>query len=454
MVTSSSASDTEHLQRLCKWVEEAKGAHIGSVQIAKRENDAAGRGLQATQTIKEGGVILRIPSTHLIKGKLVRRIESIADIMRCTEKDKLDERLPDTTTDSAAIILFLLAKICEGEDSFWKPWLDSLPHRFVTLLSADEQRVVDNLDGTPALPFVLQLRSEMREMYDDWFVPYAVRRFPNVYDVAKCTYDAFLYAHAILESRSFRLDEDTVLAPFADMANHAGSASTMCNARVRGWTTEDVPDDIGLELLAKRTCAAGDALCISYGALANWELLVHFGFAEKYNADDSIILQVDAEDVVTPPSSSSPSDEMDIHDDMRRLIVLHVHVKDFDAGFALSLAKPLPSGLVTGARILLSSAEELENGARKDYSSPVSLRNERAVIDWLRSVTEKLAPPDDIITDDDDDDDSGQHEMDEKRLWQFCRIYIESLKSIIHKTNEAITELEMVINRDLDDNEE
>lgn len=448
-------SPSDALTELHDWLQ-ASGALLQNVRVAVDPANPSHRFLQATADIAPDTPFLRLPPTLVITEHTARAAPHVADVLRRTRADDLPARLPDTASDSAAILLFLMGELCRGDKSEWHAWLASLPTRaqLVTPLSvADEDRLSEVLYGTPALPFVQRLRAELREMYDEWFVPYAVRVLPEVYYEATCTYATFAYAHSLLESRAFKIDAHTVLAPFADMANHVRADSMRRNARQRGWALQDSPDDIGLELCTREGAAVkcGDELCITYGSLANWELLVHFGFAlcngneqDEGEDDDGVAVELDG----------GLEEGEDLQTEMKKMIVLQTACGGDDLDFVLRVGDPLPVELVRCARVLLLGADEMENAVRRDYSRMVSTGNERKVVTWLRAIVEGLGSDcEGWDSDDDEDGDEGVGEgaiMDgskegESRLWQSCRVYTRSYVGILKSSLARINDLEAAI---------
>lgn len=293
--------------------------------------------------------------------------------------------------------------------------------------------------GTPALALVQGLRVEMREMYDDWFVPYAINKFPVIFPVAFCTFEKFMYAHAILESRAFKIDGITILAPFADMANHACVDSHACNTRVRGWVTEDSVDDLGLEFLTKnQPIENGQELCISYGQLANWELLVHFGFSLRENLDDGVVIELEADD----------DDSVEVS--MSKMIILFTACGRDRLDFKLTANDALPQELLKCARVLLLEGDELSNGSRRDYSKRISLRNERAVFNWLRDILQRLLADCDISDDDEIVDRNSDEQEGYGRFRNHCRVYVQSLIHVLRSGLAKVDDLEQAICDDQD----
>lgn len=421
--------DRAPYKRLQDWLLNS-GSLIQNVTIAFDEHDAACRRLQATANVDPGSALIRIPPNRLITVKTAHSCKFVNEILTKAAEDGLDTRLPNATEDSAAIMLLLLAELSKGKSSPWHPWLDSLPSRFVTPLTVDEDVIFEALEGTPALSLVQVLRVELRELYDEWFVPYALKKYPHVFDYKRCSYDGFLYAHAVFESRAFKIDNTTVLAPFADMANHAGRGTSACNARVRGWAMEEAPDALGLELyVGNCPINNGDEIRICYGSLANWELLVHFGFVDSaLNPDDSVVVQLEG------------TEDGDLKDDMRRLLILQVVCGDSSFDFSLSLNDPLPTDLVKCARVLLLQGSDLDGGIHTNYDQMVSVENERAVIDRLNCIIDGLS----LDPDESHDSEDGSDTDDEttKQLLRNCKRYVVSLIEIANKARVAIDKLE------------
>lgn len=424
--------DQTQYQSLQDWLL-SSGAEIQGVCIASSPQEQAYRWLEATNHVEPGGLLIRIPSTHLITTRTARAAHFVKDIFFKATEDGLDTRLPNATEDSAAVMLFLLAELSKAQDSFWYPWFQSLPKYFATPLTVDADLVDDMLDGTPVLPFAQILRSELRELYDEWFVPYALNTYPKVFDANLCSFDFFLYAHAVFESRAFIIDGVTVLAPFADMANHAPRESAACNARVRGWVMEEAPEDLGLELYAGDCdINVGEEVRICYGSLANWELLVHFGFVDLApNPDDSIVVQLEA------------GEDDDPKDEIRRLLILQVVCGKNSFDYALTLENPLPKDLVKCARILLLEGSEMDGGIRTNYDEIVSRRNERAVIVRLRDIV------DGICEEHHSDEEVDLNENDErkddpmaKQLQVYCKRYSAFIRKITQRARASIDAME------------
>lgn len=416
MVGDSMPSQSSYLSALQTWMQPS-GTYINSVRI--HEQSSTSRALHASAPLSPGTSILRIPPTHLITNEKASADPRVSNVLNAVRKSNLPARLPDATGPNAAILLYLLAEMAKGTASFWYPWLCTLPTTFCTPITVESSLVDAHLLGTPVHPFVQTLREELYEMYTHWFLPFAVHPYPDHFPAHICTYPVFQRAHAVLESRAFKIDHLTILAPFADMANHAPRPPAR-NARVRGWAVEDQPDLLGLEVfVGDLPVAEGQQICISYGQLPNWQLLVHYGFALPDCPDDAILV-----------SLQNPEGDPDY---MKKNIILYAALQVEVLDFPLSLADPLSHDILAATRVLLLEDKELEVGVKADYHKMVSPRNERAVVSQLTALITSLLDHVEV-----NEVEGG----DNSTFANFCNIYVRSHLNILNATMKALRQLE------------
>lgn len=410
-----------------------RGAHISNVQV--KESTPGHRGLFAIRDMPSGTPFIRIPAPMLISSTSSRKAPHVDAVLSAVEADNLHERLPDALSDSAAILLFLMAEFAKEDESNWKLWFDSLPTRFHTPFAMDREDVDDLLSGTTLLPLVETLRNELREMYDEWFIPYAVFRNREVYPSETCTFEKFLYAHSIIESRAFKIDDVTMLVPFADMANHHPCQSPLRTAKARGWIVVDSPEasvdqngaDLGLELhIGDQPVRQGQELCISYGALPNWQLLLHYGFALQSNPEDSVVVSLQVPD----------DDPQPLY--MLKMLFLNMDVlPNLDVDHALREQDHLPMSLLASTRLLLLDKSEASSISinTADFGNPVSARNERAVVTQLRTLVESMLSGFDVFEEEDLED------RDRNSFASSCGIYVTGQRNILTKALDALEAL-------------
>ncbi|CAN8068620.1 unnamed protein product [Agarophyton chilense] len=374
------------------------------------------RSLHATSSIPESTAILRIPPTHLITSQIAAQTHPIPEIMNAAREAKLHERLPDAVGDNAHLLLFIISQLAAARSSFYAPWLRSLPALFHTPFALPFDRVKDLLYDTPMFPLIVKLRDELQEMYHDWFLPFAVRAYPQCFPPQVCTFEMFQYAHCVIETRAFRIESLTMLAPFADMANHAPTDSNACNAKVRGYAFEDDPSRVGLEMYARRDIQTDEQICISYGSLKNWELLLHYGFALLQNPNDGIDVSLECPDATAVATA----------------LILHLALGYTDMDFTLTLVDPLPKEMLIALRIMLLDDAERSRAASTDFTVAVSQRNEQQVIGYLRTLLQALHVPRVF---------EGAHDD----FTKFCANYITSHMEILDACTKRVDDMERAL---------
>eukprot|EP00171_Calliarthron_tuberculosum_P014126 IDg14126t1 len=312
-----------------------RGALIDGVAVV--EHDDNNRIMVATRELQPDHVVLRIPNSQLVTARRARACAPVAAVLSAVTAANLTDRLPDATGDDAAINLYLLHELARGEESELAPWFASMPSVFETPLTVDEDDLYQFLSGSPALYLALRLREELREMYDEWLLPYAVNAHSDAFPPDKCTFDRFMYVHSLCDSRAFRVDDVTLLAPFADMANHRTLNTPAVNLRARGWRVIDTPDQLGLELYVASSVPVpvGSEMCISYGAFPNGQLLLHYGFAVPDCPADTLPITLGMPDDICPELPT------------KKLIFLQLDRSGLiSLNFELAVEDPLPKGLL------------------------------------------------------------------------------------------------------------
>ena len=118
--TFQSALDDKHIA-LMKW------AKINGVQFGKLKPAVfadTGRGLMACKKLKKGDCIVSVPEKLLITTKTVEQSQVARFFARFTSNSKLSTR--------QKLCIFLLHERFCGQDSFWFPYISTLPETFST----------------------------------------------------------------------------------------------------------------------------------------------------------------------------------------------------------------------------------------------------------------------------------------------------------------------------------
>jgi protein-histidine N-methyltransferase len=106
------------------------------------------------------------------------------------------------------------------------------------------------------------------------------------YFSSSCTYEDWVWASLVFQTRSFGLLDGSVgsiLVPYADMLDHQpGSQSGRLSA-----------DRSTFYLVANQDFEVGDEVTVSYGPRSNLQLLIQYGFIIEENPDDYVGITVD-----------------------------------------------------------------------------------------------------------------------------------------------------------------
>jgi hypothetical protein len=189
--------------------------------------------------------------------------------------DQTDEHIDRETL---LLSLFLLHERARGIGSHWYPYIQILPATFSTPLF----HTANYVENTSVFYLAQTMLQSMTEVY-------------SLLGMDTFALDDFLWAYTVVSSRAFRVtDLGTVLIPLADLANHV-SVTGEANLRTMGI---DKPTDRYVLKHTDKPVVEGEELCIKYDELANWQLLLYYGFAIEDNPFESIFLelQIDVND--------------------------------------------------------------------------------------------------------------------------------------------------------------
>ncbi|KAL2015170.1 hypothetical protein VTK56DRAFT_6176 [Thermocarpiscus australiensis] len=290
---------------------------------------------------------------------------------------------------------FLIKEYLKGKDSFWSPYIATLPQpgnvAAWALPAFWPEDDIDCLEGTNAHVAIQEIQANVRQEFKHARKVLKEDGFPNWQDYTQLLYK---WAFCIFTSRSFRpslilsepakqqlsallppdcdIDDFSILQPLFDIANHSMTSR---------YTWDVKSDPSCCQLICRDSYRPGDQVYNNYGLKTNSELLLGYGF-------------------ILPESDG-------LHND-------YVHVRkrhqDNDAtsgerpkDFLISL-RPMdrPSSLVARARLSSSPASRLsslrcfahfEPALVDDLASALATPDERqAVEQWLSSGQEGPPP--------------------------------------------------------------
>ena len=298
--------------------------------------------------------------------------------------DILDQTDDHIDRETLILTLFLLHERSKGSQSHWYPYIQLLPQTYTTPLFHPDNYV----ENTSVFYLTQTMHHSMSEVCD-------------LVSLKTSTLEDFLWAYTTISSRAFKIPElGTTLIPLADLANHVSFAQ---EANVYTVGVDKETDRFILKTTDKKI-SKGDELCLKYNSdLANWQLLLYYGFAIENNPCDSIFLElkIDPED----------SYEMEMKKMLLlnlstlKLFSLHLYLRPISCNLGEDLCldhelqitenEPIISENLLGTlRLIVMTEEELEQYKISNIddllSSIVSVDNERRVLNKLSGLLNEL----------------------------------------------------------------
>ena len=189
------------------------------------------------------------------------------------KSDLFDQTDQHIDRETLILTIFLLHERSKGIQSHWYPYIQLLPHSYTTPLFHKENYV----ENTSVFYLTQTMRQSMSEVCD-------------LIGSNTFTLEDFLWAYTAIDSRAFKLTElGTTLIPLADLANHVSFAQ---EANLYSMGIDQQTERFVLKTTEKKI-VDGEELCLKYNnELANWQLLLYYGFAIENNPFDSILLEL------------------------------------------------------------------------------------------------------------------------------------------------------------------
>ncbi|KAI8094076.1 hypothetical protein BDF21DRAFT_331545 [Thamnidium elegans] len=340
----------------CQWLE-SNGATLNKdIAIKDYRSEGAGRGVVATNDIKEGDLLFSLPRNILLS-QLTTSLKDLDGI----GKEYLE--LPGWSP----LILSLMYE-SQKQDSFWKPYFDVLPRNFSTPMFWDQQDLKE-LNGTD---IVSKIGKEDAEATYERDIKPIVEKYSDIFDKNVHNLDLYHLCGSLIMSYSFndelqkaekeeKEEEDSEeeeeeeeeeqglisMVPMADLLNHKTGYN---NARL--FHEQD-----SLQMKAIKDVAKGEQIYNTYGDLCNADLLRKYGFVDDVNEFD--IVELDGPLVV---ECSCPEADEEL---VERKIDFLMEEGVLDECFVIDTEYEIPLELIIAVHVLLATSDEFEKMEEK-----------------------------------------------------------------------------------------
>uniref|UniRef100_A0A8D1KLL1 protein-histidine N-methyltransferase n=1 Tax=Sus scrofa TaxID=9823 RepID=A0A8D1KLL1_PIG len=265
----------DYFPDLMKWASD-NGASVEGFEMVNFKEE--GFGLRATRDIKAEELFLWVPR------KLLMTVESAKNSVLgpLYAQDRILQAMGNIT------LAFHL--LCERADpnSFWQPYIQTLPSEYDTPLYFEEDEV-RYLQSTQAIHDVFSQYKNTARQYAYFYK--VIQTHPQAHKLPlkeSFTYEDYRWAVSSVMTRQNQIPTEDgsrvtlALIPLWDMCNHTNGLITT------GYNLEDDR----CECVALRDFRAGEQIYIFYGTRSNAEFVIHSGFFFDNNSHDRVKIKL------------------------------------------------------------------------------------------------------------------------------------------------------------------
>uniref|UniRef100_A0A2K6MBC8 protein-histidine N-methyltransferase n=1 Tax=Rhinopithecus bieti TaxID=61621 RepID=A0A2K6MBC8_RHIBE len=265
----------DYFPDLMKWASE-NGASVEGFEMVNFKEE--GFGLRATRDIKAEELFLWVPR------KLLMTVESAKNSVLgpLYSQDRILQAM-----GNIALAFHLL---CEraNPNSFWQPYIQTLPSEYDTPLYFEEDEV-RYLQSTQAVHDVFSQYKNTARQYAYFYKVIQTHPHANKLPLKDSfTYEDYRWAVSSVMTRQNQIPTEDgsrvtlALIPLWDMCNHTNGLITT------GYNLEDDR----CECVALQDFRAGEQIYIFYGTRSNAEFVIHSGFFFDNNSHDRVKIKL------------------------------------------------------------------------------------------------------------------------------------------------------------------
>ncbi|XP_021295622.1 ribulose-1,5 bisphosphate carboxylase/oxygenase large subunit N-methyltransferase, chloroplastic isoform X2 [Herrania umbratica] len=249
----------EECEEFLPWLERKAGVEISSVlSIGK---SAYGRSLFASEIIRTGDCISKVPYSQITPDNLLPKIKAL---------------LSNKVGTVAKLAIILLVEQKMGQDSEWASYISCLPqHGEIHSTIFWSEYELDMIRQSSVYQETINQKSKIEE--DFAAVVPVLEQFPEIFE--SITLKDFMRAYFLVTSRAWESTKGLSLIPFTDFMNHDGVSDSI--------VLFDEDKKLS-EVIADRNYVPGQEVLINYGNFPNATLPLDFGFTLPYNIHDQV----------------------------------------------------------------------------------------------------------------------------------------------------------------------
>ncbi|KAJ9441929.1 Ribosomal lysine N-methyltransferase set11 [Diplonema papillatum] len=263
---------------LRQWLQVQKAAIHPCIEAKVMPDMGGGVGIAATEALKPGTVLARVPP-HLLF---------------TTQKGRADPGFRHLCSDKRLaplqILPFYLSFVRSDPSSFWHPWAANLPAAYGTLLECDEDTLAALRKCPRRLRKVVAERERARSLHREAVQIFRETPVPEAVSPATAAllrrvvvdlpFEEFVGLYCAVMSRGFYYAVNPArhdvwaMIPWLDYFNYTDEA---------GHTAAFNPAAQKFEITTKTPVEPGQQVLLHYGTYSNFELLLWYGFVLPTN---------------------------------------------------------------------------------------------------------------------------------------------------------------------------
>ena len=267
-LTSTLNPDTDRFDRLIQWLMKG-GARFPKLYLQWYSDDY--RGVHCLTRIPADEQILFVPHNMI----MTSAVAMDSHIGRAIQASNIELR-----SKHSYLAAFLLVEKAKGAESYWHPYIDSLPQHYANMPLFFKEPLISHLTGSFTLAKIKDRIDSLKTEYDNLCA--AVEEFRQF------THEQFVWARLVVITRIFGLfirgHKTDGLVAYADMLNHKKATADQTDTDTK-WTFDDNLN--GFIITTLKPIQRGDQVFDSYGRKCNSRFFVNYGFTIDDNAEDN-----------------------------------------------------------------------------------------------------------------------------------------------------------------------
>ncbi|GAB5369197.1 hypothetical protein AAMO2058_001384800 [Amorphochlora amoebiformis] len=248
----------QQVSDLKAWLINGGAEFVEGLEI--KEYGAEVRGIEAGVDIHPGQPVVWIPEDYILTDVFASQSDIGQAVMRARGSEI------GSNDTQYCLQAYLLQEKAKGSDSFWWPYIQTLPRNFYSHPLTWHKSEKKILMGSLSLKYINRILYQLQEDYN-----LLIRKIEGF---ERFSFKDFVWAHLVTSTRCYAIDHRSkkcsAMVPLADMFNH--------NLINPGGIWGFREDNKGFQVTAYTPIMKGEQISIPYGDFSNTKLFTNYGF--------------------------------------------------------------------------------------------------------------------------------------------------------------------------------